>query len=280
MNESLLKENVMPDQRGQILMISPAQAQIYYDHRARNRRIKNQLVEQYAKAIRAGQWRLDGNTLKFNADGQLIDGQHRLLACIKANIPFRTWAVFGISESDAQEIDTGVKRSLADKIMIAGFEVTPNTPSAVKWYFVLRDLPQGIVPTGLAATPPSTQSTIEILEQTEIRKSAKKLWEWGCMAPDRPRSLGALAALHCLFSSYDDSSPDKFFKSVASGVDVQQDSPVYVLRRRLVSAQRITVAEIIAITIKAFMAFRDGRSLRVLKWKHGGPEQFPYWRSE
>ena len=54
-------------------------------------------------------WSLTGETIKFGTDGLLKDGQHRLYACIRANTPFDTHAIFGINPETFQHIDVGKK---------------------------------------------------------------------------------------------------------------------------------------------------------------------------
>ena len=51
-----------------------------------NRRPRhNTSVKQYAADMVNGNWRLTGETLKFNLSGKLFDGQNRLFAVIEAD---------------------------------------------------------------------------------------------------------------------------------------------------------------------------------------------------
>ena len=51
----------------------------------RNRR--RDTVTAYAEDMAAGRWKENGETIKFDSEGRLIDGQHRLAAVVKANTP-------------------------------------------------------------------------------------------------------------------------------------------------------------------------------------------------
>jgi len=48
-------------------------------------------VDQYARDMLAGHWPLAGEGIRFDEADQLIDGRHRLRACVKAGVPFQTY---------------------------------------------------------------------------------------------------------------------------------------------------------------------------------------------
>ncbi len=53
-------------------------------------------VARLAKAITEGRWAFNGDVIRLTDDGTgLIDGHHRLLACIEAGKPIETLLAFG-----------------------------------------------------------------------------------------------------------------------------------------------------------------------------------------
>ena len=50
-----------------------------------NRGVQQQTVHKYARRMNTGKWAVTGETLKFDPDGNLIDGQHRLWGFIETN---------------------------------------------------------------------------------------------------------------------------------------------------------------------------------------------------
>ncbi|MDP2620568.1 MAG: hypothetical protein Q8P46_10395, partial [Hyphomicrobiales bacterium] len=44
----------------------------------------------YAVDMLEGRWQYNGDAIRFGSDGVLLDGQHRLMACVEAGIPFET----------------------------------------------------------------------------------------------------------------------------------------------------------------------------------------------
>ena len=97
------------------ILCTPEMATEMLTHNIRNRSINKSDVKRIAERIQSGQWEFDGSPIKFNSDGILVDGHHRLAAIVKAGIPVELAVVYGV---DSQWTDTGRKRSSRDSIFI------------------------------------------------------------------------------------------------------------------------------------------------------------------
>ena len=71
-----------------IVTITPEMAVELLKHNHGNRKINRANVRRIADDMLTGAYKLNGETLKLYEDGSLADGQHRLNACILANVPF------------------------------------------------------------------------------------------------------------------------------------------------------------------------------------------------
>ena len=83
------------------------------------------LVKQYAADMIADNWKLTGESIKFNTNGKMFDGQNRLLAVIEADkirpgIAIEFTVVRGVEPSAMFVIDSGGMRRPADALKIAG----------------------------------------------------------------------------------------------------------------------------------------------------------------
>ena len=76
--------------------IDAAQAQAYLDNNAKHRPIKDKKVAEYMAEMQNGQWRLNGKTICFDRNGRLLNGQHRLSAVVRSNVPLTTVVVRGL----------------------------------------------------------------------------------------------------------------------------------------------------------------------------------------
>ena len=65
--------------------IYPEDAERLYGKSKGNRTINRSRVTEYANLMASGKWELNGESIILDENGDVSDGHHRLLACIKAN---------------------------------------------------------------------------------------------------------------------------------------------------------------------------------------------------
>ncbi len=137
--ESTILENLRnPPRTSVIIEIDPATARkILYERNEGNRPRKPNKVQQFSDALVSGQWGLTGDTIKFGTDGQLLDGQNRLAACVRANVSILTHVVFGIDPKLFGRMDIGKPRNAADVLHIAGFSYASTLAAALRWAYLL-----------------------------------------------------------------------------------------------------------------------------------------------
>ena len=102
--------------------ITPEMALDYLSHnRPNNRIIRNGTVEKYKRDMLNGRWNISttDNKITFNEDGELIDGQHRLTAIVKAGIPVRM-RVYRDVDNSAVVFDRGATRTTLDRWSMSG----------------------------------------------------------------------------------------------------------------------------------------------------------------
>lgn len=82
----------------------------------KQRNVRWKTVDGYAKDMLEGRWKENGETIKFDKEGRLMDGQHRIWAVIKSGVPTEFLVVRGIENSAMDTIDVGLKRSLENAL--------------------------------------------------------------------------------------------------------------------------------------------------------------------
>ena len=93
-----------------VVTIGPDLARYYLAKNKKNRLFNAKHVHFLANEIRTGNWKLNGDTIVLN-DERLIDGQHRLMAVLMADLPITTLLVTGVSSDVFDTIDIGKKRT-------------------------------------------------------------------------------------------------------------------------------------------------------------------------
>lgn len=107
-----IEPKVTPARAGDLLkQLHPGQRQIRERH-----------VESIARAMREGRFLWTGDAIRLDANERVIDGQHRLAACVKSGVPMVNVVFATVYDSTAiQHIDTSAApRSLNDIRRIQG----------------------------------------------------------------------------------------------------------------------------------------------------------------
>jgi hypothetical protein len=258
------------------ITVTPGLATDFLGRSAGNRRIRNGVVETYARDMAAGRWRLTGDPLRFNTKGEMFDGHHRCLACVKTGVPFETMVVSGLADDANLVIDTGAKRTTANVLSYLGETNVAELASAISWAWRLSK--------GAARDPnirPSHSDAVAWLSENPDIRSSIQVGKRVYQVLRINRSI--VAAIHYLVWRMDGNreDADAFFAKLAEGTGLEEGSPILALRRYLERIQTIrdkpSAVVTAAITIKCLNAWRAGRSMTNAFWRAGGSraEEFP-----
>ena len=106
----------------EVMDLDPGFAQELLENTPPNQRnLRKSLVDKYASDMLASRWRRTGDPIRLNAKLELIDGQHRCAACVKAGVTLNDTVVETLFDDRAFEaIDQGAQRNLTDVVKMAG----------------------------------------------------------------------------------------------------------------------------------------------------------------
>jgi hypothetical protein len=111
-----------------VMRITPEMAAyIINHHNSRNRPVNPRRVIEYKEKIQQGRMKLHSQGISFATDGNINNGQHRLLGVIAAGEPCDFYVTFGEDVEAFDVIDTNKVRSAKDALYING---TPNGSAA------------------------------------------------------------------------------------------------------------------------------------------------------
>lgn len=122
----LLRKNERTLPVAEVVEVTPKMAQGWLDSAAHNRNVVNIRVEQFAAMMKRGDWLVTGQGIIFNEKGELIDGQHRLMAIVLAGVPVHLLVVRDVIHRAQLVMDQGTRRTPHDQIKLReGIEVLP-----------------------------------------------------------------------------------------------------------------------------------------------------------
>lgn len=101
-------------------LVTPEIAKEWLEHNIKNnRQVSQRVVDRYADDMKSGKWQLTADGISFNESGELTNGQHRLNAVIKANVPVKMYVTYGVP-NESYIYDRGHMRGIANVLQMAG----------------------------------------------------------------------------------------------------------------------------------------------------------------
>lgn len=102
--------------------ITPVMAQELLDHSRCIKPLHNNDIDRLVGEFNHDNFEFNGATITLNTRGQLIDGQTRLSACVKANKPFKSFIVYGVDLEGQYTKDTGRSRNVVQYLGTHGYK--------------------------------------------------------------------------------------------------------------------------------------------------------------
>lgn len=254
-----------------IVEITPEIATALMKENVSNRPLNRARVRIYIDAMKRGQWKLSGESIKRATDAQtgkkrLIDGQHRLQACIESGVAFPTVLVDELEDDVFSVIDRGKTRTVNDIMHIAGVGNFKHVAPAVRLLLTL-EANNNIMNSELlqCVTPDDVLTYIEAnIDDVEWAQPLGRSMD---------KSVGGIRSSWILFLLLASKvrgrdEVEQFAENVRTGVGLDDGDVCLALRNWLTRAsnyKRSATIENTATFIKAFNAFVEGREVHVIR---------------
>ena len=270
--------------RCEIKNITPTLAASWLKKNINNRSYNDHHAVAMSRDFKNGKAVENGESIKFDTDDRLIDGQHRLHAILKSGITLKMIVVTGLDTTPGVQnsIDIGRKRSFGDQLHIAGYHNGDNLAGAISF---LISFERGIVTGGGGTRPTPFEKWRYLLDHPDVETSLSTILSYRKKCTASTRSLltpSSAAGLHYHFKDAGVELADEFFERLATGENMRKTHPVMVLRERLIqnalsTHQKLSTKAAIAITIKAWNSFVGGKQIKSLRWNvtSDGKERLP-----
>lgn len=235
-----------------LMAVTPEVAQSWLRSNHRNRNQRKNGMRDYAADIAQERYDINGTTITFSRplrEGEdenvpsgsviLIDGQHRLEACVKAGKPFVTYVAFGIKPEARRTVDTGIRRTLGDVFAMDGETNAMVLASVTKRAYFWEQGDHHLRMREEAFTHAQGQAFLQAHEElrrsSEIAARTKSQFDLTA-GVDLRQSVAGLA--HWLFMQADEAMAPEFFARLGDNAGIELDHPVSLLRRRLIRDKR------------------------------------------
>ncbi len=103
-----------------LVLITPEMAAEWLTKNTQNRHARKTIVAQYARDMKAGKWHETHQGIAFDRLGNLVDGQHRLMAIVASGVSVMMMVTTGLEPECRVAVDAHAKRLMDDRMVIAG----------------------------------------------------------------------------------------------------------------------------------------------------------------
>jgi hypothetical protein len=242
--------------------VTPDVAKTYLDLNKLNRNPSDPTIDLYARQMREGLWVLNSESLKFDSDGHLIDGQHRLHACLRANKPFETYVVRGLPREAQDTIDIGRKRTTGDQLTLAGIPYGSNAAAVIRVILAISS-----ETTNVRITAQEAKQFID--KWPTVIKSTERACYGNFRKPMNQAAIGAVHFIASEFLGLPDMA-QSFVTTLNTGKNMRNnDDPAFVFRERLMQRRmhntRVNSLQELQELIHVWNLYRAGKRLRQLK---------------
>lgn len=219
--------------------IDPILAALYLEGNLENRRISKRVVARYAKEMREGRWKKNGSTISIFDNGKrvrLLNGQHRLLALIEADVTLTFLIVPEESEDVFNTIDTGYNRNVSQLLSLAGHSNTNALQAMCRIGILMEDRPDE-----LWGSPdiPATRlmEWLDKQDQDKVKQSVHSFTEAHARFPATNTWYAGLCWL-VLNNSADSDKWIVFHEGYTTGANLPSGSPILTLRQYTLNRSR------------------------------------------
>lgn len=259
-------------------LITPELAAALLEKNPSNRPVSKSTVYRYATQIKQGTFEANGESIIISSDGELLDGQHRLMAVVQAKMPIIGLIVSNVPKDVFHTIDAGKTRNAADVLAIGGHKNWATLAKVARQLICFReDLPVKATASGYA------------------QLSAGKLLEFADANPKLAECVSAATTLYSIFSAVrqteyalmlylfsqkNQEAANSFCEKLAYGQNLTEahDSAILLVRRKFIdlgmTRRKASDEERLALLISAWNRARAGGLTKSLKWlpEHGLPK--------
>lgn len=260
--------DLIPEGTSRTIIVTQSLASMMLERGIHNRSLRKAKIKCFMEDMINGKWEINGESLKFNLNGELVDGFHRLTAFKKSGLESVKFTIFSkITDEAPSRLDSGSPRTPGDMVDFEQGKNSIMTATAIKIYHTLMDGRFGDV-----------GSTVRIMSNHDVkhyfRDNREKLEEIITKAQRAYKQSGKIftpgifGGVLMYLSTIDKTDAEFFMEKLGTGSDLPHDSPILALRNKFFRMKgtrlKLTQSEILKLCVFAWNKFRENKRCTVL----------------
>lgn len=249
--------------------IGVEKAKLYLEKNKHNRPINEVNLQDITHKMNSGIWTNTGETIKFDINGELIDGQHRLLGIVRSGKSQEIFVIRHLPPDAFRHIDTGRMRTAGDVLGIEGVSNPQKIASLAKFVMLFQRGKYGMMQSNnkIARLSNDDIANFVLSNKVELAESFKV----GYHKSNKILSGTYMAAFHYIFNTISPEAAEDFCYKLSTGLDLKEKHPIYVLRfhfhNDIRSKRKMPFLQKIAFICKTWNLYRQGKTITQLRWE-------------
>jgi hypothetical protein len=252
------------------MIITPSMAKSILENNFKNRKVHQNRVDQYANDMLNGKWKSNtGEVLKITKSKRFVDGQHRLHAVIKANIPVEFYIITNVDDDVFDVLDSGRPRNTSDIFYISEVKNGNGISSMINQYLVLK---KGFISAQSASRQKNTSQDIlsfynENPEYYQLVYSYVSSWYHSF---GKVITCSTIGGYYLFLKDIDEDDAKKFMNELCTGADISNNC-ILLLRHKLINDRTSKLTKMPvklkhAFIIKTWNYFRTNQKVNILRF--------------
>jgi hypothetical protein len=256
-------------------LITPKMAERMLLKNKKNRNANRKTIEFYSDLMKNGQWKRNTfELIKFSEAGDLLDGQHRLMAVVQSKTDTYFHVGYNVPNEVFDVLDTGKKRNASDVFNIQGVKNSNILPSIIRYYTNLSAK-------NIANQAVSNTEILELYQQNEsywqevARFTANNYIKYSKLLT--PQEMGGTFAY--IFENDSKENAQGFIEDLVHGVNIRTNA-ISLLTKKLMDNKLSRVKNLPptikkALILKTYLLWKNSKDAKILKFTKDS-ETFPF----
>ena len=260
----------MKSPKVQFIRISPKMAKNWLEHsNPHNRALSEATVVRIVEAIKRGEWMQNGDSLRFDWDGNLLDGQHRLEAIVRTGKALWMVVISDLDPACFTTIDTGKKRNGSDVLSILREQNCPTLSCSIQ---MVNQYQRTRVLGGHGSARVSNARLLTAWE-TFDKEHMRRCVTIALRAKNNYAHTGILAACGYLIGSGHRPKFERIVADLTTATSIVANDPVPALLAAIKDARghRIKLRTLAALTVQTVNARLRKQAVINLHWSEDEP---------
>lgn len=244
-------------------VITPAMAANLLTGEHKNRKISDQRVQQYASAMRDGEWQYNpADAICFDIDGKLINGRHRLSAVVQSDTEQEFLLVYDVEPVAQDVMDQGYRRTIGHQLDIDSIPHPKETAAIARQTILWHE---GRVIGGTNARHVTVTQVREWLKTVDTETLELAIQSTFKVRRNYRLAFGPIGAV--LYEAYilDEGDALEFANKLETQRDIGEKDPIYqlakYLQRQTVLNRTHPVYHQLWLMINCWNNWRDGKKI-------------------